>query len=211
MNARHQKPPCACPRDDSGQKEHVADCGNRLMTPLPLPSEAKATPAPLSQSEALTAVSRRLVEVSDERDALRARVAELEKEVPDVELDVDEFFEAMGIHAPASYQPPSEPIRALRANMLVEEAHEFRAAAAAGNVPEMLDGAVDIIYVAIGFFLDCGLPFAPFWAEVHRSNMAKAGGPRREDGKVLKPPGWKPPDIAGVLRRVLAEQEASNG
>ena len=29
--------------------------------------------------------------------------------------------------------------------------------------------------------------------------MAKAGGPLREDGKRLKPPGWTPPDIAGVL------------
>jgi predicted HAD superfamily Cof-like phosphohydrolase len=31
--------------------------------------------------------------------------------------------------------------------------------------------------------------------------MAKASGPRRADGKVLKPEGWTPPDIVGVLER----------
>jgi predicted HAD superfamily Cof-like phosphohydrolase len=38
--------------------------------------------------------------------------------------------------------------------------------------------------------------------EVHRSNMAKlVDGKviRREDGKILKPAGWTPPDIKGVL------------
>jgi hypothetical protein len=31
--------------------------------------------------------------------------------------------------------------------------------------------------------------------------MAKEGGGAREDGKILKPPGWVAPDIAGVLRK----------
>lgn len=31
--------------------------------------------------------------------------------------------------------------------------------------------------------------------------MAKLGGPRRADGKVMKPIGWRPPDIEGVLNR----------
>jgi predicted HAD superfamily Cof-like phosphohydrolase len=33
--------------------------------------------------------------------------------------------------------------------------------------------------------------------------MAKAGGPKRADGKQLKPEGWTPPDLAPIL----AEQE----
>jgi predicted HAD superfamily Cof-like phosphohydrolase len=39
------------------------------------------------------------------------------------------------------------------------------------------------------------------WKEVHRSNMAKLeGGVRkREDGKILKPEGWTPPDVEGVM------------
>jgi predicted HAD superfamily Cof-like phosphohydrolase len=35
--------------------------------------------------------------------------------------------------------------------------------------------------------------------EVHRANMAKAGGPKRADGKHMKPEGWTPPDVAGEL------------
>jgi hypothetical protein len=44
----------------------------------------------------------------------------------------------------------------------------------------------------------------PFFAEVHRTNMAKVGGPVRPDGKKLKPEGWQPPDIAGILRAQIA-------
>jgi predicted HAD superfamily Cof-like phosphohydrolase len=39
----------------------------------------------------------------------------------------------------------------------------------------------------------------PFFAEVHRANMAKLGGFRRADGKWMKPPDWTPPDIEGLL------------
>jgi predicted HAD superfamily Cof-like phosphohydrolase len=48
-----------------------------------------------------------------------------------------------------------------------------------------------------------GIPFRAVFKEVHRSNMAKLDKNgtvlRREDGKVIKPEGWTPPDIAGVL------------
>lgn len=45
------------------------------------------------------------------------------------------------------------------------------------------------------------IPIRAFWDEVHRSNLEKADGPVRSDGKRLKPPGWTPPD----LRRVYVE------
>lgn len=54
-----------------------------------------------------------------------------------------------------------------------------------------------------GLGLHLGIPLNQVFAEVHRSNMAKAlpdGTVRyRPDGKVLKPDGWTPPDIKGVL------------
>lgn len=37
------------------------------------------------------------------------------------------------------------------------------------------------------------------WEAVQAANMAKEGGGTREDGKILKPPGWQAPDIAGIL------------
>lgn len=45
----------------------------------------------------------------------------------------------------------------------------------------------------------------PFWLEVVRANMAKVGGPIREDGKRLKPAGWTPPDHEAIYRRLYGE------
>ena len=63
------------------------------------------------------------------------------------------------------------------------------------------DGCADLDYVTEGARQEFGIDGAPIAAEVHRSNMAKVGGSMREDGKVMKPPGWTPPDVAGELRK----------
>lgn len=65
------------------------------------------------------------------------------------------------------------------------------------------DGAADILYVLFGLLLRLGISrrqFVAVWYEVTRANLAKAGGPTREDGKRLKPPGWRPPNVAEALR-----------
>ncbi len=49
-----------------------------------------------------------------------------------------------------------------------------------------------------------GVDLRPFFREVHRTNMHKLTGPKREDGKQLKPPGWKPPRIAAMYNRIQA-------
>jgi len=67
------------------------------------------------------------------------------------------------------------------------------------NLVEAADALADIIYVTEGTNVEFGINGKEVFEEVHRSNMAKAGGPVREDGKRLKPPGWTPPDVAGVL------------
>jgi predicted HAD superfamily Cof-like phosphohydrolase/DNA-binding transcriptional regulator YiaG len=74
------------------------------------------------------------------------------------------------------------------------------------NFPELLDATVDLDYVVEGMRNWCGINSRAAWALVHAANMAKAGGPRREsDGKMLKPPGWKPPDLAAEIERQKAE------
>lgn len=47
-----------------------------------------------------------------------------------------------------------------------------------------------------------GVDLRPFFREVHRTNMNKLKGPKREDGKQLKPDGWKPPRIEAMLYRL---------
>lgn len=116
---------------------------------------------------------------------------------------------------------PPEPRARLRARLVAEEAFELLAAIFphAGwarlraevfdkidqeevdvNLPELADALADLDYVAEGTRLECGIDGAPIAAEVHSTNMAKANGPVDANGKKRKPAGWKPPDIARLLR-----------
>jgi predicted HAD superfamily Cof-like phosphohydrolase len=69
------------------------------------------------------------------------------------------------------------------------------------DLPVAADTFEDIQVVCEGGNLEFGIDSGPVQLEVHRANMAKAKGPVREDGKRLKPEGWTPPDIAGVLAK----------
>lgn len=67
------------------------------------------------------------------------------------------------------------------------------------DLVKIADGCVDSHVVISGTAIEYGLPEDEVYEEVHRTNMAKVDGPIREDGKRLKPEGWEPPDIAGIL------------
>jgi hypothetical protein len=103
---------------------------------------------------------------------------------------------------------PSDERCSLREDLGDEEWGELVAALHRRDMIEVADGIVDDIYVLVGMAIELGLPLHALWNEVQRSNMAKAvlqpDGSyrvvRRADGKILKPEGWTPPDIAGVLR-----------
>jgi predicted HAD superfamily Cof-like phosphohydrolase len=59
----------------------------------------------------------------------------------------------------------------------------------------------DAVYVAYDNAAEYGIDLDRALAEVHRANMDKTKGGVRKDkkGKVVKPPGWKPPDVHRVL------------
>lgn len=141
-------------------------------------------------------------------------------------------FHKLVANAPTSPAVPMLRNPQLRASLIVEEALETAFALVGSNVAysivqrqlltqmqkhalkegapnlvEALDGLVDTIVVCLGTAEDVGVDLEPFFEEVHRSNMAKMGGPVDENGKKQKPPGWTPPDIAGVLDRVVKGQE----
>lgn len=65
---------------------------------------------------------------------------------------------------------------------------------------QMLDHLVDSVYVLLGCAANLGLPFDVGFAIVHGANMQKLMGHGdpifREDGKVMKPAGWKAPNAA---------------
>jgi predicted HAD superfamily Cof-like phosphohydrolase len=99
----------------------------------------------------------------------------------------------------------SEDDVALRLKLIEEEHIELCLAHDARDIVEVADAIADLIYVACGMAVAYGIPLNEVWAEVQRSNMAKVGIDGkpiyREDGKVAKPEGWTPPDIASILRR----------
>jgi predicted HAD superfamily Cof-like phosphohydrolase len=118
-----------------------------------------------------------------------------------VQRDVAEFHRVV-----VGIADPTEPaIRrpALRAELIREEARETVDAIEAGDLVGAIDGMCDLLCVVYGTALEFGIDLAPFWDEVHRTNMAKAGGPVRADGKILKPAGWVRPDLDRILREQM--------
>lgn len=113
-----------------------------------------------------------------------------------VQRDVEEFHRALDI--PIGETPAIRRAE-LRAELIFEESRETIDAIHAGDLVGAIDGLCDLLCVTYGAAAEFGIDLAPFWDEVHRTNMAKVGGPVREDGKRLKPDGWTPPDIKGVL------------
>lgn len=72
------------------------------------------------------------------------------------------------------------------------------------NMVEFFDGLLDVTVVTAGAGISAMLPMDEGWDAVIASNMAKVDPvsgkvTRREDGKVLKPPGWMPPNLKQIL------------
>ncbi len=119
--------------------------------------------------------------------------------------DVRAFMQAGGQDTPKTLGLPHPAVRDLRVALIDEEVNqELLPALAADNLVDIADACADAIVVILGTALAYGIPLARVWGEVDRSNRAKIDPVtgrvlKREDGKLLKPPGWVPPDIHGAL------------
>jgi hypothetical protein len=118
--------------------------------------------------------------------------------------DVFEFHKAFDLTIGSNPEVPEDvSIRDLRIDLLQEEFNEYLEAEEKADIVGIADALADVIYIACGTAVAYGIPLDKVFDEVHRSNMAKlVDGKviRRADGKVLKPEGWTPPDIAGILK-----------
>lgn len=95
---------------------------------------------------------------------------------------------------------PPESIIELRMRLIREEKIELEVAVDERDFLGTADAIADLIYVLIGMSIAFGFDLRPVFAEVQRANMAKIGGPKRDDGKQLKPEGWRPPDLARAIQ-----------
>lgn len=79
------------------------------------------------------------------------------------------------------------------------------------TVAKVVDGAVDLVVTALGLLESLGVPAQKCWDEVLRSNMAKVAEDgmvkRNIVGKIMKPAGWAPPNLVGVLAPYVAMPE----
>lgn len=116
---------------------------------------------------------------------------------------------------------PSQAVRQLRANLILEEALEtikglgfsvewkvdgdgrkyIAVPSGEPNIVEVVDGCADVSVVTIGTLSAFGVADQPILEAIDANNLDKfgPGSYRREDGKWIKPPGHKPADIMGLL------------
>ena len=92
---------------------------------------------------------------------------------------------------------------ALYLNLVDEEVNELHAAIKYRDAKETADAIADSIVVLIGLGLSFGFDMDRVWQQVMGSNLAKIDPEtgkviKREDGKILKPEGWKAPDLSFV-------------
>ena len=92
--------------------------------------------------------------------------------------------------------------RELRVTLIQEEFDELKEALAAEDLPSIAKEMADLLYVVYGTAVSYGIDMDQVFREVHRSNMSKLGGYKREDGKWVKPATYSPARI----EQILAEQ-----
>jgi predicted HAD superfamily Cof-like phosphohydrolase len=94
----------------------------------------------------------------------------------------------------------------LYTNLITEEHQELLEATLSEDPVEQLDALIDILVVTVGAIHSMGADAEGAWKEVMRTNFAKIDHEtgkvrKREDGKVLKPVGWTPPDLKPYLKK----------
>ena len=91
-------------------------------------------------------------------------------------------------------------------DLMEEEWKELQLALANGDRVEQLDALLDFIVVTTGAIHSGGFDGEGGWKEVMRTNFAKIDKEtgkvrKREDGKVLKPVGWEPPNLGPFVSK----------
>jgi predicted HAD superfamily Cof-like phosphohydrolase len=119
--------------------------------------------------------------------------------------DVSVFLSAVGQEVPSKPQQTVSVQAELYKKLIKEEVEEFWEAEAASDDVEQIDACFDMMWVIVGYMKSRGWDCENIWDEGAKSNLSKidpVSGKviRREDGKILKPEGWKPPDFTKFVK-----------
>ena len=117
---------------------------------------------------------------------------------------VRDFHTAFGQRVGTKPELPDNQERELRMRLMKEEVNEYNKAEDNSDLTNLAVELADIIYIACGTAVSYGIPLDDVFNAIHQANMNKLiDGKviRREDGKIKKPEGWQPADIAGILKK----------
>ena len=117
----------------------------------------------------------------------------------DAQRMVEAFHRMFDILVSERPVPLDEGTKALRIRLIQEEFEELKEAMTQDDLPSVAKEMADLLYVVYGTAVSCGIDMEDIFREVHRSNMSKVGGYKREDGKWVKPPTYSPAKIAPIL------------
>lgn len=120
---------------------------------------------------------------------------------------VAEFHQTFDIVQEPIPTIPDEATRELRVRLIQEEFDELQDALRERDTVAVAKELADLLYVVYGTAVSCGIDMEPVFREVHRSNMSKVGGHKREDGKWVKPATYSP----ARLELILVAQSGKGG
>lgn len=142
------------------------------------------------------------------------------------QIRIEEFMDKAKQLLPGTPTVPDADVRLLRAKLIFEEALETIEALGVrvwgsveydlplnfdtvvfaikedGDLVQIADGCADLSVVTIGTLSACGLPDMPILRLVDDNNLEKFGPGHyiREDGKLIKPPDHKPPNLEDAIK-----------
>ena len=77
-------------------------------------------------------------------------------------------------------------------------------------IAEQGDAFVDIWYYSLNAMAKKGVNLSKIFDLVHGANMAKRDPEtgkflKRDDGKIIKPKGWRPPNVSAEIKRQIED------
>jgi len=120
-----------------------------------------------------------------------------------------ETVEAMGVQIIAHYD---DEMSGQRVSVPIDRNRLTFEVVAKPDIVKTVDGLADIYVVTTGTASAFGVNMTPVLTAVDENNLAKFGPGHsiRDDGKIIKPPGHKPPDFENVLKQLGWQPQASN-
>ena len=117
---------------------------------------------------------------------------------------VEEFMTAFDQDVQKKAAMPDRKTAMLRLKLILEEYEELETAVEEHHLVGIADALTDILYVTYGAGHAFGINLDECFEEVHESNMSKLGPDGkpiyRDDGKVMKGPDYREPDLRKVLK-----------